>query len=185
MPLIPITINVYVGDPIPVPEARVSIWTEEYSECIYDGYTDENGQLTFGLDSGIYNIFLLKKGVSFGVLPKQMEVLSVPLTLTYTGIPMETPPESNGTVYLYGDIKDLNMNPKTQTKVQIYLTNSPQTKNGSLLEKTIIEIYTNETGRWSTLVPSGCLVTVVILNSNFQRTGILPFSGPINVLDLN
>lgn len=184
MPLIPVTLNVYMGDPTPLPEVRVSVWTEEYDGCVFDGTTDEAGEVTFALDPGIYNVFLQKNGVAFGSLPHQIETIDVPLTLSYEGVTYTFPQESNGTVYLYGDVKDLNMNPLVSAKVQIYLTSTPQTKSGAVLDKTILEVYTDETGRWGALLPSGSIVTVVLLGGNFQRTGVLPFTGPINIIDL-
>jgi hypothetical protein len=185
MPLIPITVNVYMGDPTPIPEVRLSAWTEDYDLCVYDGQTDSNGVCSFALDEGIYNIFLQKENVSFGILPKTIETIDTPIIVSYEGITHTFPQATNGTVYLYGDLKDLNMNPLVSAKVQVYLTSNPQTKNGALLDKNILEVYPDETGRWGVLLPSGSLITVVVLNSNFQHTAVLPFVGPINILDLN
>lgn len=184
MPLIPVTINLFIGDPVPISNARVSIWDEEYTTCLYDEYTDVNGQATVGLDVGIYRVFLQKQDISFGILPKDIELIDVPISVTYEGIAQTYPSGSNGTIYLYGDVKDLNLNPITSSKIQIYLASNPQTKSGALLDKTIMEVYTNESGRWGTLLPGGSTVTVVVLGSNFQRTGILPFTGNLNILEL-
>ena len=184
MPLIPVTINVLAADNSPLEEARVSIWAEDYSECVYDDYTDNNGQTVIGLAEGVYHIFLKKIGFSFEMMPKDIETTDVPVSVVYRGTAQLFPSESNGLVYLYGDIKDINLNPIVRSKVQIYLTANPQIKQGAALDKTILEVYTDEAGRWGTLLPSGCLVTVIILSSSLQRTGTLPFVGPINVLDL-
>lgn len=184
MPLIPITVFTYTEINTPLSEVRISVWTEEYDLCVFDGITDENGLIVFALDAGVYNIFLHKNGLSFGTLPYEIEIIDNPVNLSYRGQTYNILQPTNGTVYLYGDVKDLNMNPLISAKVQVHLTNTPQIKNGAVLDKTILEICTDETGRWGALLPSGSIITVTILGGNFQRTGILPFTGPVNILDL-
>ena len=184
MPLIPVTLNALTDNSTPISSARASVWTEDYSSCVFDGYTDTGGQLVFALDPGIYKLFLNKTDIVFSPLPMTIELIEDPAIISFFGVPQTFPTESNGTVYLYGDIKDLTMNPISSAKIQIYLTNNPQTKNRALLDKSIREVYTDGNGRWGTLLPAGSLVTFVVLNSNFKRTGTLPFTGRINVLDL-
>jgi hypothetical protein len=184
MALIPITVFVYMGDPTPIEGVRVSIWKNDYSSCVFDDYTNSGGNAIAPLEEGQYHIFLKKDNVAFNPQPKDISVSDTPFTAEYEGIPQNFPPNSNGTVYLYGDCKDLNLNPMVFNKIQVYMTASPQIKDYAILDKSVLEVFTDQTGRWGTILPGGSHVTVIILNSNFQRSGFLPFNGRLNILDL-
>jgi hypothetical protein len=181
----PITIHVTdvaTGDPIE--GATVSVWNNTFSTNYAEEPTDAGGDFTTALPSAAYSVFVLKEGFTFYPLPKIIGVGDVTDTYDIVGTAVASPALPSGYVWVHGTIKDITLNPLTNTPVNIYLTYTPQKNNAALLDRSIMTLHTDETGVWGSLLPGGAYVTVTIPAAKFSKSGQLPFAGSLEVNDL-
>jgi hypothetical protein len=182
--VVPITFQAIRSDTLEALEGvEISVWSETYDTYLGGGTTDSSGVFVLGLDEGTYKVFFLKNGYTFYPLPKTLGVETNPLDIEFKGTPVEIPPIPSGLVYLHGTISKLSLNP-SPLPVYVHLNGTPQTKNEAVLDRTTMTVCTNYDGNWGVLLAGGVRVTVSIPGCKFQKTGILPFGGSINVIDL-
>jgi hypothetical protein len=180
--LYPLNVVVTDDDSLEVmPDVNITVWNEDYTVCMGTGVTDVNGAFTLPLEDGTYFVFLQKDNVSFFSQPKEVGINGSTYSLNVEAHVYVNPTIGPGLVYLYGYINDLNMNPIPSSKVVVFLTKAPQNKNGFVLDKGTVEVFTDATGLWSLLVPGGCSISVTILSCNFSKSGTLPFSGRLDI----
>lgn len=183
--LVPTTIHVVdKATNNPIEGVSISIWNADYSLSFGEGVTDANGDFVIGLEPALYSVFLLKTGYTFCSLPKSIGVGETPDVYDVIGTATPVPVIPLGLVWLYGEVKDLNLNPLPNVAVAIALAATPQKKNGALLDRSTMTIYTDGAGKWGTLLPGGALVTVTIISCKMMKSGTLPFEGPISINDL-
>lgn len=182
--LIPITFQSIRSDTLSTLEdVEVSVWSETYDTYLGSGSTDSNGEFVLGLMAGTYKVFFLKEGYTFYPLPKTLGVETNPLDIEFKGTPIEAPVVPIGYVYLHGTISKLTLNP-SPLPVYVHLNGTPQTKNNTVLDRATMTVCPDAAGYWGVLLAGGARVTVSIPGCKFQKSGILPFEGTINVNDL-
>jgi len=184
--IVPTTIAVLNNaDITPLSGVAVSVWNTAYTLCLESGVTNGSGILVIGLESDTeYRVFLQKTNFTFYPIPKTIAITETPETFEFLGTEAITPAIPDGLVWLYGEVKDLTLNPSINTPVSISLATTPQSKGEAMLVRSTMQVFTDVAGRWGTLISGGTRVSVAILSCKFSKTGILPFTGTIDVRDL-
>lgn len=183
--LVPTTIHIIDKDTLlPLEGVVVSVWNSDYSAMAGDGITDNSGNFLLGLEPDGYRGFFAKSGYTFYPIPTTIGVGEEASLFEIEGTPVVTPAIPQGLVWLYGEVKDTSLNPLINAAVNIFLLGTPQTKNGAVLERAITTVYTDCAGKWGILLAGGTRVSVTILAGKYSKSGILPFTGSIEVNDI-
>lgn len=99
----------------PIPAVWVQVYDTATTTLQAQGYTDSNGQISFMLFDGTYNVYLSKIGQYIFTVPETLTVVANPpipdVQVTYQGDPFDPgSPPSSDTIIVYGWEQDAQGN---------------------------------------------------------------------------
>lgn len=180
-----VTINIQDAEGTDISDVTVQVWNSDSTVYMSTDTTDAEGNTSFSLDDGSYDVRCSKAGVSF-TIPEEITVTeAATFTITGTSIEIGTPSAANACrVYEYCYCAD-GATPLTTCTGTAKIISLPY-DSGSMLHSgtSVAGTYDSETGMVYWDIVQGATVLFAIDDLGIQFQKVVPSSSSARLVDI-
>lgn len=162
-----VTLHTQTSASVDIPYVRVTVMNPDEDEVIFNGVTDEEGDLTLQLDALTYDIRCLKTGHTFAA---QTAAVTEDATINITGASVVAGAAKPDGCLVYGTIK-AGVRPLSGATVKMrqVLTRPPTVEDSVIMAGTLLETTTNGNGYFEGEMAAGTKIQVEIPEAGLRH----------------
>jgi len=156
-----IDLTVQTVGALAIPNAQVDVYDYANTVFLCRKYTDQNGDATFALDDGIYNLRIVAAGYAFTVPEPLIVTSDAAVTVQGTSVINILPPPDPTLCTIYGVIRNAGGQPVAGACVHLF-AKTPQAVAGSQQATEIVGTTTDNNGFFQLFAQRGAIVRFTI-----------------------